>query len=101
MQIYVRVQEDGFGQTAWFNDDGDECYLMDGKELFAEGQYGGDDYLRGTPFSTYKKAKRAAAEAKSMMESDGAAGKVTASFWRYVNGKFVETKFTRDGKIRK
>lgn len=100
MKIYVRVYEDGFGDTAWFNDYGDEAYLIDGKELFVEGTWGRDDYLRGTPFNTFKKVKRAAREAISLMESDGAAGKVTASFWRYLNGKLVETKFTRDGKIK-
>ena len=101
MEIYVRVHDDGSGQIAWWNDNGDESYLMDGAELFAEGTYGGDDYFRGTPFKTFKDVKRAGSRAKYAMEYDGALGKVYVTYWRYRNGTLVETKFTKDGKIKK
>ena len=78
MEIYVRVQEDGRGQTAWYNEDIHESYLMDGAELWAEGY--NEDYLRGTPFNSYAKAKAAARKAKQLMEYDGATGKVKATF---------------------
>ena len=99
MEIYVRVQEDGCGQTAWYNEDVHESYLMDGKELWAEGYNG--DYLRGTAFKNAAKAKAAARKAKQLMEYDGATGKIKATFWRFVKGELVETKFTKDGKIKR
>lgn len=99
MEIYVRVHSEDDGSVAWWNANNRECYLMDGKELWCcDGPYG--DYCRGTPFSTVKKAKKEAREAVNLAGYDGMVDP-KATFWRMVAGKLVQTKFTRDGKIKK
>ena len=99
MEIYVRVHSEDDGSVAWWNANDRECYLMDGKELWCcDSPYG--DYCRGTPFSTVQKAKKAAREAVNLASFDGMV-EPKATFWRMVNGKLVQTKFTRDGKIKK
>lgn len=99
MEIYVRVHSEDDGAVAWWNANDRECYLMDGKELWCyDSPYG--DYCRGTPFNTVKKAKKEAREAVNLASFDGMCDP-KATFWRMVNGKLVQTKFTRDGKIKK
>ncbi len=99
MEIYVRVHSEDDGSVAWWNANSRECYLMDGKELWCyDSPYG--DYCRGTPFSTVKKAKKEAREAVNLAGYDGMVDP-KATFWRMVSGKLVQTKFTRDGKIKK
>lgn len=99
MEIYVRVHSEDDGSVAWWNANGRECYLMDGKELWCyDGPYG--DYCRGTPFNTVKKVKKEAREAVNLAGYDGMVDP-KATFWRMVSGKLVQTKFTRDGKIKK
>lgn len=98
MEIYVRVHSEDDGTVAWWNADGRECYLMDGKDLWCcDSPYG--DYCRGTPFNTVKKAKKEAREAVNLASHDGMV-EPKATFWRFVKGKLVQTKFTRDGKIK-
>ena len=98
MEIYVRVHSDDDGAVAWWNANERESYLMDGKELWCcDGPYG--DYCRGTPFNTVKKAKKEAREAVNLASFDGMVDP-KATFWRIVNGKLVQTKFTRDNKIK-
>ena len=99
MEIYVRVHSEDDGSVAWWNSDNRESYLMDGKELEAMTEWG-EEYLRGTPFNNIKAALKAGKEAKSLAGHDGMVDpKVT--FWRMVGGKLIETKFTRDGKIKR
>ena len=99
MEIYIRVHSDDDGQTAWWNSNERECYLMDGKELWCfDSPYG--DYCRGTACKSVKEAKKEAREAIRLAAWDGAVDP-KATFWRYVKGKLVQTKFTRDGKIKK
>lgn len=101
MEIYVKTTPtDSLGRTAWFNDTGNEMYLMDGNSLIAESETTGEIYFRGTPFKTIRDAKRAARDAKRQASWDGD-GNVKVSFWRIVNDKLVETKFTRDNKIKR
>ena len=100
MEIYVRVQEDGCGQTAWYNEEDNESFLMDGKDLFCIDDYHGD-YPRGTAFNTVKKAKTAGRYAKCLMEDEGVLGKVKVTYWRFIRNELVETKFTKDDKIKK
>ena len=94
-QIYVKVREDGFGQSCWLYRDEDQHYLVDN----FYGKISGE--IMPTPAGSAKEARRWAREAKSLMEWDGAPGNVKASFWRFVRGKLVETKFTKDGKIKR
>lgn len=99
MEIYVRIHSDDDGTVAWWNHDYYESYLMDGKDLWCTtGPY--DDYRRGTAFKTVKEAKHEAREAMRIAGWDGIIDP-KATFWRYVGGKLVQTKFTRDGKIKK
>lgn len=97
MEIYVRVTDDcGY---AWYTYDRNEgCeYMTNGKELFADSPYG--DYLRGSPCKTVTEAKRAALRARQLTYDDGY-GVEKVEFFRFVGGKLVLTKFTRDGKIK-
>ena len=101
MEIYVRVHSDDDGSVAWwnYNKENGESYLMDGKDLWCtSGPY--DDYKRGTAFKTVKEAKHEAREAVRTAGWDGMVDP-KATFWRYVNGKLIQMKFTRDGKIKK
>ena len=99
MEIYVQVISEDDGSSAWWNHEKNESYLMDGKDLWChDSPYG--DYCRGTPFSTAKKARKAAREAINLASYDGMVDP-KARFWRYANGKLVLTKFTRDGKIKR
>ena len=100
MEIYIRVHSEDDDTVAWWNHDKEngESYLMDGKELWCfNSPYG--DYCRGTPFKTAKEAKRQAREAMRLAAHDGDVDP-KATFWRMVGGNLVETKFTRDGKIK-
>ena len=101
MEIYIRVHSDDDGRVAWWNHNKEngESYLMDGKDLWCfDSPYG--DYCRGTPFSSVKEAKRGAREAVLLAGHDGDVDP-KATFWRWVGGKLVQTKFTRDGKMKK
>lgn len=99
MEIYVRVHSEDDGAVAWWNSNNLESYLMDGKDLWCyDSPYG--DYCRGTPFHTIKEAKRQAREAVKLAGWDGMVDP-KATFWRYVRGKLVQTKFTRDNKLKK
>ena len=99
MEIYVRVHSEDDGSVAWWNSDGHESYLMDGKDLWCyDSPYG--DYCRGTAFNTVKKARKEARYAVNLAGHDGMVDP-KATFWRYANGKLVQTKFTKDGKIKK
>ena len=99
MEIYVRVHSEDDGAVAWWNSNEIESYLMDGKDLWClEGPYG--EYCRGTPFNTVKEAKRQARRAIELAGWDGMVDP-KATFWRYVRGKLVQTKFTRDNKLKK
>lgn len=98
MEIYVRVHSND-GSILWWNSDGYQSYFMDGKDLMNyDGEYG--DYCRGTPFKTVKQARKEARTAVNLAVFDGIVDP-KATFWRFVNGKLVQTKFTRDGKIKK
>lgn len=102
MEIYVQVHSRDDGSCAWYNETETETYLMDGKDLWCiagPNDYH-DDYMRGTPFSTVAKAKRAAREAKDLAQWDGMVD-VEVRFWRSVGGDLVLTKFTRDNKIKR
>ena len=100
MEIYIRVHSNDDGSVAWWNSDSHESYLMDGKDLWCyDSPYGGD-YCRGTPFNTIKKAKKEAREAIKLAAFDGMVDP-KATFWRYVKNNLVQTKFTKDGKIKK
>lgn len=85
-------------EFCWFNRDGDQSFLDDGKELFAEGVIG--EFARGTPFKNVIAAKRAAREAKRLLAFDGHSH-AKISFWRLLGNKLIETKFTKDHKIKK
>lgn len=92
MQIYVRVDEDGFGEHAWIYRDSEQHYLVD--KCFHQ-----DGEPWATAFKTVKEAKKYGKAAKLLMLHDGAAGKVTVSYWRIVRGKMLKTKFTKDNRI--
>ena len=99
MEIYVRVHSDDDGAVAWWSSNEYESYLTDGKDLWCyDSPYG--DYCRGTAFTSIRQAKREAHEAVRIAGWDGMA-EPKATFWRYVRGKLVQTKFTRDNKIKK
>jgi len=99
MEIYIRVHSDDDGKVAWWNSNEMESYLMDGKDLWCyDSPYG--DYCRGTAFKSVKEAKRQARQAVLTAGWDGDVDP-KATFWRYVRGKLVQTKFTRDNKIKK
>ena len=99
MEIYIRVHSDDDGTVAWWNSTEHESYLIDGKELWCcDSPYG--DYCRGTPFHSIKEVKRQAREAVRIAGWDGNVDP-KATFWRFVHGKLVQTKFTRDNKIKK
>lgn len=100
MQIYIRAHYSSAlrKEYCWFNQVGYEFYLEDGEELFAEGVIG--EYARGTPFNNAVAAKRAAREAKRLLAFDGHSD-AKISFWRLVGGSLVETKFTKDNKIKR
>ncbi len=101
MEIYIRTQSFETGKCAWWNKNNIECYLFDSQTLWAKSQYTGDYFLAGTAFKSYKELKREAREAKFMAEFDGDID-VKVTFWKLDrNGKPVEVKFTRDGKIKK
>ena len=100
MEIYIRVHSEDDCTVAWWNHDKEngESYLMDGKELWCvNGPYG--DYCRGTPFHSVREAKQEARQAVIIAGYDGNVNP-KATFWRWVGGKLVETKFTCDGKIK-
>ena len=99
MEIYVRVHSEDDGSVAWWNANDIESFLIDGKELWCYDSPSGD-YCRGTPFNTVKKAKKEARCAVNLAAHDGMVDP-KATFWRFVRGKLVQTKFTRDGKIKK
>lgn len=99
MEIYIQVVSDDDGSSAWWNVEGRESYLMDGKELEAMTEYG-EEYLRGTAFNNIKTALKEAKEAKNLAGHDGMVDP-RVKFWRKVGGKLIETKFTRDGKIKR
>lgn len=97
MNIFVKVTFDG--GAAWWNEEKNgESYLFDGNDL--EATNGFTDYLRGTPFNTVKAAKAAGRMARDLAIWDGNSD-VRVSYWRFVNGRLVETKFTADNKIKK
>lgn len=98
MEIYIRTMSRDDGRTAWWNKTGVQSYLYDSKTIFAEAY--GDTFLAGTPFHSVKEAKQEARKAKSLAEYDGYVD-VEVTFWRFIRGKLVETKFTRDGKIKR
>lgn len=99
MQIYIRVHSEDDGSVAWWNANERSAYLMDGKDLWCfNSPYG--DYCRGTSFHTVKEAKREACQAIITAGYDGFVDP-KATFWRWVGGKLVQTKFTRDNKIKK
>ena len=101
MEIYIRAQTLETGACAWWNHNSIESYLFDSLSLWAHSKYTGDDFLAGTAFKSYKEIKREAREAKFMAEFDGW-NDVKITFWKLdSNGKPVEVKFTRDGKIKK
>ena len=99
MEIYVRVHSDDDGTVAWWNANEFESYLIDGKDLWCFDSPH-VDYCRGTPFKTVKEAKR---QARLAVLTSGWDGDVEpkATFWRWVGGKLVQTKFTRDGKVKR
>lgn len=99
MEIYIRVHSDD-GSVAWWNHDKNgKSYLIDGKDLLCtDGPY--DDYLIGTPFTSVAQAKHEARAAIGIARFDGMVDP-KATFWRYANGKLVQIKFTRDGKLKK
>lgn len=101
MEIYVRVHSEDDGSVAWWNANERSSYLMDGKDLWCfNSLYGYGDYCRGTAFSSVKEAKRQARQAVDLAGWDGMV-EPKATFWRYVRGKLVQTKFTRDGHLKK
>ena len=100
MQIYIRVHSEDDGSVAWWNADERESYLMDGKDLWCFNSQYDDGYCRGTAFSSVKEAKRQAQPAVDLARWDGMV-EPKATFWRYVHGKLVQTKFTRDGRLKR
>lgn len=98
MEIFVKTVDKDCGIVAWYNhhDSNGESYLYDSKDLetTAYGEY----ILAGTPFKSVVAAKKAGKEAKKLASWDGY--DVVVSYWRYKSGKLVETKFTRDNKIK-
>lgn len=101
MEVFIRAQTLETGACAWWNKNGIESYLFDSKSLWATSPHTGDNFLAGTPFKSYKELKREAREAKFMAEFDGW-NDVKVTFWKLGrDGKPVQVKFTRDGKIKK
>jgi len=94
MKIYIRIHDDD-GIITWWNHTNYESYFMDGKDLISN-----EDYFRGTPCTTFKQLKHEAKEAK-LLAYHNAFINPKVTYWRFVNGEFVQTKFTRDGKIKK
>jgi len=94
MEIYVRVDDGGEGDHAWYYKDDIQSYLI-GAFYNCEGE------IAATAFKTAAEAKRYGKEAKDLMLHDGAFGKVTVSFWRFLHGRLTKTKFDKNGKIKK
>lgn len=99
MEIYIKLTDSDNCTAAWFTDTGTEMYLVDGDELFAESSITGEIYARGTPFKSVVAAKAAAKEARINAIFDGMVDP-KVSYWRMKSGKLIETKFTRDNKIK-
>lgn len=100
MEIYIRVDSDDNGYRGWwsFGTNG-ERYLVDGRALWTTSELTGEEYARGTACTSIKQAKR---EARIVRDAPGFDGIVDpkVSFWRQVGSKLVQTKFTRDNKIK-
>lgn len=100
MEIYIRVQTLETGACAWWNKNETESYLFDSSSLWAVSRYTGDEFLAGTAFKSYKELKREARQAKYMAEFDGW-NDVKVTYWKLNrNGKPLQVKFTRDGKMK-
>lgn len=100
MQIYIRIDSDDDGYRGWWSFDTTYgSYLTDGRALWTTNKITGEEYSRGTVCTSIKQAKR---EAKIACCNAGDNGIVDPkiSFWRHVGGKLVQTKFTRDNKIK-
>ena len=95
MEIFIRIHSED-GTVAWWHHDDGESYLVDGEDLWAEGQY--EDYLRGTAFKSVKQAKHEAKEAVMLAGWDGVLNP-KATFWQIIGGKPVQVKITREGRI--
>lgn len=99
MEIYVQVVGKDDGSSAWYTDTGSEAYLTPGRDLWCLDSPSGD-YMRGSAFRTVKAAKRAGREARDLACWDGTSD-AEVRYWRYVRGKLVNTRFTRDGRIKR
>ena len=102
LNIYIKITSEDDGTAAWWTFDPDprghgEAYLCDGKDLWAEDQYG-YEYCRGTPCQTIQQLKKEAKEALKMAAFDGIVDP-KVSFWKHFGGKICQVKVTRDGKI--
>ena len=96
MEIYVRVTDDD-GLCAWYNCDesNGQCYLFDSVEL----EHWDTGERVGTPCKSAISAKAAGKYAKMIANWDGAVNP-KVKYFRYLRGKLVETKFTKDNKIK-
>jgi hypothetical protein len=100
MNIYIRIDSDDSGYRGWwsFGIDG-WSYLVDGHALWTVSKITGEEYSRGTACTSIKQAKREAKIACSTANSDGIVDP-KISFWRQVGDKLIQTKFTRDNKLK-
>lgn len=101
MEIYIRIDSDDDGYRGWwsFFING-ESFLVDGRALWTTSKITGDEYARGTACTSIKQAKREAKVAKDIAGWDGIVDP-KVSFWRQVGNKLIQTKFTRDNKLKK
>lgn len=101
MEIYIRVQTLETSACAWWNKNKSESYLFDSPSLWAVSSCTGDNFLAGTAFKSYKELKREARQAKYMAEFDGW-NDVKVTYWKLDrNGKPMQVKFDRNGKLKK
>lgn len=96
MEIYVNVTDDA-GLCAWHSHDPASglSYLHDSAEL----QDWNTDEFAGTAFDSAKAAKAAGSKARALAAFDGALNP-KVKYYQQINGKQVEVRFTRDGKIK-
>ena len=91
MDIHIRIKTKE-GPIFWYHqgEEGSENFLAEGDTLIAQDPYG-DEYLRGTSFSSWSAAKEAAKDAKTLVRWNNFDIK-NVTFWTLENGEEVPVK---------